>query len=968
MDKSYHFKRTHMIRSTFFITSILLILLPSLVFSADPRLGQPSLDEEWQSLRTDHFNIHYGKRHAALAQRIAVIAERVHARLTKDLAWTPAQPTEVVINDNVDFSNGFAGPIPYNFIYLFPTAPVEGELMSHNEWLELLFTHEYTHTLHLDQATGFPALVRKVFGRTTGFIFPIFTFPQAWSPAWIAEGNSIKQESHSGYGRGNSPIYDAIMRQELIKGLADLSEESYEGYYGSRWPFGQVYLYGSYFFDFLEETYGHEKTLYYINNYNDNWIPWRLNNRALTALGINTTQLWGNFRQYLKARLSPQVVQIMERGVVTGELVEETPYYNRFITPAADGSLIYYHHDAKSKPEIRRIDKQGNIEKLKKLHGVTLLRNHPKHGLLIGKRSVCENTRIFTDLYRLELSSGSMERLTQCQRVLRAAWNPADGSILAVLGGDGRNRLARIGTDGKIESLGEEPTGDLIGDISVSADGRVLAASVKRHENGWNLELYDIQKQKWELLTANEDLEFAPHFGDDATSLYFISTHGGFVNARRLDLDTRYTETLTNSLGYVAEYAPDGQGGAWLVEYTGSGEQIRHMSHPQALGTPYLPYEDGLIQVKNLVSVDEPLPDVAKETESYSSLNTLKPTGWSPLLSYASNQADFLGVQISGRDVLGFHEWFALPGYYFHDSLQEPGGLLFYDFYNRLSLLASHQVSIEEEGDDDGDDALLYDIETRLQLLVHYPFNHLDWNLDLAGGAALEHIEREGPRSRGEQFDNNISGLILSFDNRHSYLHSNGPTDGLLLTLTGERYGELGDSDFRGSAGIASLDGYLDLGANHVFSLNLLHGRGDEGIEPFELHGAIDQLDTLGGFTRLGRREYRLRGYSADAELHGTHIGRAGLMWRFPLARLYDGWLTPPVGLGRIWGNLFAETGAAWDSGEEHEYRTGVGAEFSADLLIGFDNLRVPLTLGYAKGLDRELGESQFYLKLGFTY
>ena len=97
------------------------------------------------------------------------------------MEWQPTEITEIIINDTFDGSNGGASPLPYNRFFIFMNAPIDGELVDNSPWMELVFTHEFIHILHLDQASGLPDKLRKVFGRL------FFTFPQIFSPKWIRE-------------------------------------------------------------------------------------------------------------------------------------------------------------------------------------------------------------------------------------------------------------------------------------------------------------------------------------------------------------------------------------------------------------------------------------------------------------------------------------------------------------------------------------------------------------------------------------------------------------------------------------------------------------------------------------------------------------------------------------------------------------------------------------------------------------
>jgi outer membrane protein assembly factor BamA len=107
-----------------------------------------------------------------------------------------------------------------------------------------------------------------------------------------------------------------------------------------------------------------------------------------------------------------------------------------------------------------------------------------------------------------------------------------------------------------------------------------------------------------------------------------------------------------------------------------------------------------------------------------------------------------------------------------------------------------------------------------------------------------------------------------------------------------------------------------------------------------------------------------LRGYSRDAGLSGKNFARASLAWHFPIANIYNGLYIPPFGLGKLHGNLFTETGDAWNDKEDRNLLQSIGVELSTELLIGYDTLAFPISFGFAHGLDDEKGDNTAYIRL----
>ena len=119
-------------------------------FTYDPALS-------WKTMSTPHFLFHYHDGEQDLANELAVIAERTHSQLSQYFNWIPDSPTQVILTDRMDFANGWATPLPRNTMTLIASPPDEiNNLEDYDNWLEIVFMHEYTHVLHVDKVFGAP--------------------------------------------------------------------------------------------------------------------------------------------------------------------------------------------------------------------------------------------------------------------------------------------------------------------------------------------------------------------------------------------------------------------------------------------------------------------------------------------------------------------------------------------------------------------------------------------------------------------------------------------------------------------------------------------------------------------------------------------------------------------------------------------------------------------------------------------
>src|SRR4029079_13180888 len=111
------------------------------------------------------FSIHFHQGEDALARRLAAIAEDVWQKLGAPLGVQPPVHTDVVLVYQTELSNGFATPLPYNTIVVTAAWPAGVESIGRtDDWLRLVFTHEFTHIVHLDPSEGGARGVRRAFG------------------------------------------------------------------------------------------------------------------------------------------------------------------------------------------------------------------------------------------------------------------------------------------------------------------------------------------------------------------------------------------------------------------------------------------------------------------------------------------------------------------------------------------------------------------------------------------------------------------------------------------------------------------------------------------------------------------------------------------------------------------------------------------------------------------------------------
>lgn len=946
-----------------YILSMILLLAKiayaqPLSLIADSALGAPDPAKDWYTLETPHFNIHHEQHQTVFAQRLAGIAERVHATLTPRAGYAPPDKTEIVINDSVDLSNGAATVLPYRQFFIYMAPPNKGELLDEADWVEMVFTHEYMHVLHMDQARGLPAGVRNVFGRW------FFAFPQIFNPSWVTEGYAVWAETkfEQGVGRGQSALYDAMMRAEVMNGLRDLTGLSYHGYTGTDWPYGQSYLYGLYFFQFVETTWGKEKIDAFIADWNGNLLPFQMNSRTQHVFGMQAEALHERFVAYLRQRFQPDIDAWNARNaspatpLLAGNGLREQVLFD------GSGGVFYHENSGRKASALMHRQANGDVAVVAETKGLLQFDVHPIQGVIMSGLRVCNNIEAHADLFKFK--DGHWEAMTDCRRYVSGYWSPRGNQIAAVALVDGRQRLDLLDSEGGfIETLYDAPLGETLGALAWHPQSAEWAVARKPQGERWGLYRFVLATRQWKPVATGGRLLHSPRYDAKGEAIYFIDDTADRLNVRRVDLISGKTQTLTDSLTAITDFDVQHQQLATL-EYSPTGIALQVAAFPAGLSEPVVAPE------RYTAPPFVPLPDGDKvwnlPPAPYNPLETMAPTAWLALLGADGGDNGWIQLLTSGGDVLGFHSWQVAPRLYYDQ--ENWGGDIAYVFHRRLALLASR--TLETSFEPDGDVPSIIDIEDRTQLVWTQPVNDINVSWQLNVGVAKEDIRREQQQQFiGESYEANLAGVSLLMDSSDYYRYSISPENGRHIKLSAEKYAALGAGDFRGESFAADWNEYLSTWNNQVLALRWVEARADEEARVLDLGGAHDSFETLASQIGFGKTTYALRGYDTGLDaLTGHRLRLQTLEYRMPVANVFDGFLLPPLGLGKLSATVFYDRGAAWEPHRSKTSYAGTGAELNADILLGYNLLPLDVTMGVAQGLDDELGTQEVYVRLGAAF
>ncbi|MEH6453132.1 MAG: hypothetical protein V7782_08855 [Psychromonas sp.] len=937
--------------------SLMLLLGGNLVHATPVAWDQRG--EIWLSQDSQHFTISYLEANQETAQRALDIAERVHSELLPFFTYSPNARTEIVLVDDYDTSNGWATPIPFAQIRLYMRQPEDVDnLEANDEWLHLLIRHEYAHTMQMELSSGVVTNLRYVFGRN------LFLFPHVLTPPVFKEGLAVYLETDKalGYGRLQSSNYAMQMRMEVLsKGLKDLQQAVVAT---RELPFGYYYLYGAYFIEYLSETYGDEKLQLFLQDYSGKLLPYfLLNSSAEKAFNKDFLVLWSDYQVYLNKRFSEQI---------DGNKIAQTNVVNLdksiYLQATASGSLglLLNRSNGEDRSSINRLDKplqnKAAWKQISKSKNITAMSEHPDAGIAVSRKMYYADGHVLNDVFLYK--NENWQRLTTRQRFTKLRWLPNGKQLIASRKVNGISELWIISTQANKPQklLWQGATNVVLGGFDISANGQYLVASVKRPQQGWNLERFIIDttatnQVSWEALTDTKAIENAPAFLPDGR-IIFSADYDGIYNIFVLDPSIKQIKQWTQEVG--GAFQPHWQADLGLVyqAYQSDGYVLRSIKKPHTLSSFATSSKQGRYDYPDAVQQ----VTAKSEPEPYSAWSTLRPRTWLPFLWF-DDVSSRVGAIFSGSDALGRHNYQIAADWDFDNSVGNYN--LAYQYDNRWQLNFKRGHNFEKFSENGQQDYRITE-DDNITIQRRNMFAMWEDNLRFHVGTVWDTeslVSQPDFSNVGEfqTYDEVLAGVALTFDNRQYYLNVPGVGWGNYVDLVVET-NELFNSDYSGQKYQGQWLGTLDLFGRSTITARLGFGYADQDAKEFRLGGH----ETAEEWTLFGRDRQVLRGYPQSVQ-RGQYYATQRLEANTWLARVERNWGLYPIGLGDLSAKVFVDSGAAWDSGEDPKQLIGIGTELTAELKLGY-SLTIPTSLGIAQGLDSEQGEFTWYLNFPIAF
>ncbi len=981
---------------------------------------------KWKTLETSHFFIHFDERNERAARRLAAMADPIHDELTLGLQWAPQDKTHVVLNHAYDMANGSATPTPFNQIeiYLTPPEPTS-ELGDYDDWLRLVFTHEYTHILHLDQAFGPAKLMRDVLGRNfmptvNGWPVPLFGFPNYLAPPWVLEGYATLAETDfSTAGRGDSSYAAMVVRMAALDNAwwpLDRGSGS-EGV----WPGGQFrYLFGEAFLDYLADKHGRDaliRTLRY-----NAWgvTPYLIDVSALAAAGFTFEAEWRNWRQAVGADATATLDKLRARGLTRPQPLTDDRWRSRNPRLSPDGKTLYYSvSDNISYPHVRALDlATGKVRTLfeSSNHFGPVAPSPDGRYLYHTQLDSFERFYFIGDLFRYDTATGRLTRLTRGERLLGIDVSP-DGSRLAgVRNTPGGQELVlyELHDDGPTPLRTLRHGAERVFDAPrFSPDGDHLVYSSWTPGGYTDIFITDMDGNELRL-THDRYLDLRPVFSGDGQDILFSSDRDGIYNLYRLGWKQRSlpapgdeppapalplpgnvttaTQATSPTQVSLVDFAESAAAEAEMDERVprGAPERLTNViggifdAQPLSDGSviaaayggkgfyvasvPVAPQPETQL-LPDRPAFESPYPESFTGTaEPYRPGATLWPRVWSPTLRTerisvgGSDLTSFeVGVHTSGRDVLGFHQYTATA--FYNAQLERPGFAFNYAWDRHTPTLTLALEDVPRSGELFAQAATGAVTGIRSQGIAAGVILPFP-QARTSQSLSLQYTferEREFGKSASDPFALNTAAVTGQWVYRSSLQYP--------ISISPQDGGIFSLTSRMASEALGGDFNELAMVADGRYYLTLggRHVLAGQALGGMATSSGFAGPFSVGGATpRLTLADIGvvpLRGF-AERTQDGNHLAKASLEYRFPLGLVKRGvpfWGTLPFLLDQFHGAVFADVGSAWS--DRPDFLASAGAEVYLDFTLGYF-FPISLGLGGAVPLNHPDGDNRPYFYL----
>ena len=566
-----------------------LLLAPLLLAGAVPAARAQLSTLETEDLRL----VYFSPAQSYLAPHVARCFENSFGFHRKLLEYKPAEKVTVLLTDFADFGNASATPVPRNGVTV-GLAPLSFayETITANERMNYLMNHELVHVATMDAAAGSERFFRELF---QGKVMPVseqpesilyfyLTVPRFASPRWYAEGIAVFLDTWMAGGLGRAQgAYDEMVFRSIVRDGSRFYDPLGLVSEGTKVDFkveATSYLYGTRFMSYLAYRHSPESLVRWVSRVDGSKAYYA--SQFERVYGMPLAQAWRDWVDWEH--------QFQTRNLEAIRLHPVTPFKD--ISGQALGTVSRPYLDADARKLYAAFNypgvvahvgaislEDGSVERIQEVkdpehYTVTSLAYDPATKTLF----YTADNHAYRDLVALDPRTRKTRTLIKDARVGGLVFNPADRSLWGLRTLNGICTLVRIPFPYREwNQVHSWPYGEVVYDLDLSPDGRLLSASVGEINGHQALRVMKVDALLAGDATPTAKFDFGTAipsnfvFSPDGRYLYGSSYYTGVSNIFRYELASGDLQAVSNVETGLFHPIPLGGDALIVFRFTGEG-------------------------------------------------------------------------------------------------------------------------------------------------------------------------------------------------------------------------------------------------------------------------------------------------------------------------------------------------------------------------------------------------------------
>jgi hypothetical protein len=909
--------------------------------------------------------------------------------------YLPKQKTTVFLNDFSDRGNAGAGSVPRNILEV-KIAPLSFayEIVSANERMNWIMNHELVHIVATDKPSRSDLKARKFFAGKVApiedqpetILYTYLTTPRNAAPRWYQEGIAVFVETWMAGGIGRAQgAWDEMVFRSMVRDGSHFYDPLGLVSEGVKIDF-QVevhsYLYGTRFMTYLAHEYGPEALVDWVGRRDGTKRYYSRQFRETFGLGLNEAwQDWIEFEhEFQKANLEKiqrypmtEVDDISDRAL--GSISRSFYDFGREKIFAAFNYPGVVAHIGSISVGDGKVDKIVDV-KGPVIYTVTSMAYDPDSSTIFY---TTDNLN-FRDIRMVDPDTGKSKMLLKDDRIGELVFNTKDRSLWGVRHFNGYATLVRIPHPyDDWDQVHSWPYGEVLYDLDISPDGRLLSGSVGEINGQHTLRVMEIDKLLAGDITPLAVLDLGVNipsnfvFSPDGTYLFGSSYYTGVSNIFRWEWERDALEAVSNSDGGFFRPIPLDNERLIVFRYTGDGfipteisaKPLEDVAAISFLGNTvvakYPELRDWIVGSPMDVDIEE---RVVHEGD-YRGFKSIRLESWYPVLQGYRGSVG-LGFRINFSDPMMLNQLSLTSAYTPDSSLPSDERVHARLEYKRYNLRAALNWNTADFYDIFGPTyrgfkGYTADLGWSKYLVYDRP-RSMELELDTAFYGGLEQVP--GYQNIPSPYDKLWRGRArLHYDHTRSSL-------GAVDHEKGHTWEVVALANYVNSNLIPLLRGGFDIGFALPIGHSSLWLRTDAGYahgdadDPFAFFffGGFGNNYVDNGSIKRYQEWYSFPGVELNA-IGGQTFGKALLEWNLPPIRLRRaGWTS--FFLTWIRPSLFTSgLVTSWDESQNRREYGNAGLQLDLRFTI-MSRLNMTLSTGYARAFSDDEAINEFMISL----